>query len=595
MKRIISSFIFLFLFILITGCVQNEAEKTYKVSFYTSTGTLIEVVEVKEGEEAICSNIPTHNRLVFVGWDEDVSNVTRDMSTKAIMELKSFSVKFLNEDGSIINEQTVFYGYNAVAPLDPTKVGYVFLRWDRSFIGVTEDLEIRPVFEPLPTSGSITYYDEEVELDLYPKEYNFGEVIDLPTPEKENCIFLGWFLADRSLTNIDETSSSWSSDVKLYAKFLETTRTIELPTADYHFTGIKQVLHSNNKDYLYQPIFPSGVSSSVTEYFWSTSDSKIATVSDYSSISIASNGYCILTATSKTGGTTINCIIKASSEGVSYATVDEANTVELCKVTFLGKDKEVIKETYCEVGGSVLYPKAPEYAGYKFDQWDKSNFNIKSDLTIQAQYVLGNSSYDGLTYGIIGDSISTFKPLIPEGFSTFYPYPVGDVSDYNKTWWMQVINGMGGTLLSNNSYSGSCVASTTPNCTSSLSRLQHTLINGVAPDVILIYMGSNDCASVNVNVNTFDSSYKTMIELLKEICPNSKLVVFTLPHSPSFFEETEWVKYNDVIKKYAVEFELPLVDLSTVEMSGHLIDAAHPQTSGMTLIANKVMETLKEE
>lgn len=593
MKKIITSFIILVFLLLFTSCMQNSSGNEYKVTFYTSTGDFIEEVVVKEGETAVCSNIPTHQRFIFVGWDKDVTNVTSDISTKAIMELKSFTVKFLSFDDSLLKEQKVYYGYDASAPDAPYKEGFVFLRWDTDFRDIIQDEVIRPIYEPLPTSGTIKYFDGKEQLDLSPSEYNFGEEVLLPIPSKEDHIFLGWYLAERSLMEVDRTDISWNQDLVLYAKFQETSRTITLPTADYRFEGIKKVLHSNNKDYLYQPIFPDGVSSSVTQYTWSTSDSNIATVSEYSSISIVKPGYCVLTASGN--GITINCLIKVTAESVTIATIEEANTVELCKVTFLGKDGELIKETYCEKGGSVVYPKAPEYEGYKFDSWNESNFNIQTDKTIQANYVLGESKYDSASFAIIGDSISTFKPLIPKGFSSFYPYPVGDVSDYNKTWWMQTINGLGGTLLSNNSYSGSCVASTTANCSSSYSRLAHTLINGIAPDVILIYMGSNDCASVNVTLKVFDSSYKTMIDNLQKLCPDSEIVLLTLPHSPSFFTESEWIKYNEVIRKYSNEYGLKLVDLSEVHLAGHLIDAAHPQTSGMTLIANKILQVLKEE
>ena len=54
------------------------------------------------------------------------------------------------------------------------------------------------------------------------------------------------------------------------------------------------------RQYVYQPVFPTTANSQVTLYDWSTSDSSIATVSTWSSISAKKAGYCVLTATLKT-------------------------------------------------------------------------------------------------------------------------------------------------------------------------------------------------------------------------------------------------------------------------------------------------------
>ena len=78
---------------------------------------------------------------------------------------------------------------------------------------------------------------------------------------------------------------------------------------------------------------------------------------------------------------------------------------------------------------------------------------------------------------ILGDSYSTYEGYIPDGFSAFYPYPTADVSDVNMTWWMQVVNKMGGTLFVNNSYSGTCVADGSSNATKNMSRLEYTTIS----------------------------------------------------------------------------------------------------------------------
>jgi lysophospholipase L1-like esterase len=161
------------------------------------------------------------------------------------------------------------------------------------------------------------------------------------------------------------------------------------------------------------------------------------------------------------------------------------------------------------------------------------------------------------------------------------------------TWWMQVINKMGGTLFVNNSYSGTCVADGSSNATKNMSRLEYTTISGETPDVILIYMGSNDCASASVTQSAFDSGYSQMLDNLKVLCPNSEIILLTLCSSP-FYSASEQQAYNNIIKTKAKDYNLKVVDISTASLSGHLVDSAHPAYSGMQVVANKVIEGLNK-
>ena len=275
------------------------------------------------------------------------------------------------------------------------------------------------------------------------------------------------------------------------------------------------------------------------------------------------------------------------------------NKIEFFRTTvingpFKGMNGEVIDVVKCAKEGSVIYPVPPVVEGYKFVGWDKVNYNITEDTEINAIYEEGVNNYTGKSFAIIGDSISTYQDYIPDGFSCFYPYPTADVSDVNKTWWMQVINSVGGTLFVNNSYSGSCVADSSSSATKNMGRLEYTTINGVTPDVILIYMGSNDCASQYVSAYDFKRDYPTMIKNLQELCPNSEIILCTLATSP-FYSTSSQDEFNDIIKMYAEEYKLKCLDLSGANLAGKLVDSAHPNTAGMTEFANEVIEKLLEE
>lgn len=567
--------------------------KTYTVTFLVD-GNVHDVKTCEYNGSVSSPTRPEKEGHVFRGWDGSLKNIKSDVTLNAKFDKYEYNVTFYDYDGNVIDIQVVKFEEAATAPNIESNEFYQFTGWDQDFSKVTDDLDVYALATKV--KGKIEYYFGDEKLNLSPSVYNVGEGAKLPTPSKEGYYFVGWFLNEISLTQYEEIDTDASGDFKLQAKFVEIEKQnlITLPATDYHFTEIKKIKHSSGDFYVYQPVIPSGVNSSTQAYTWSTSDSTIATVSAYSSITINSAGYCILTATSKDNPSLIiNAVIKTTVDSIIVVTEAEANTIEICNVTFLGKDGETIGVTKCHKGGNVIYPAAPSYDGYKFIGWDKQNYNITADTTIQAQYEFGSNRFNGKSFAVIGDSISTYLNYVPEGFKTFYPYPTADVSDVNMTWWMQVINKMGGTLFVNNSYSGTCVADSSQNATKNMSRLEYTTISGETPDVILIYMGSNDCASASVTQSAFDKGYSQMIENLQQLCPNSEIILLTLCSSP-FYSASEQQAYNNIIKTKASDYNLKVVDISTASLANHLVDSAHPAYSGMQIVANKVIEGLNK-
>ena len=115
---------------------------------------------------------------------------------------------------------------------------------------------------------------------------------------KEDYQFDGWYLSNLSMTEYQYVDKNATSNLTYYAKTtpLLNLNPIVLPESTYKFETINKNLHSSGTSYVYQPKFPAGPASSVTLYDWYTSNTNVATVSAYSSITAKSSGYCVLTA-----------------------------------------------------------------------------------------------------------------------------------------------------------------------------------------------------------------------------------------------------------------------------------------------------------
>lgn len=91
----------------------------------------------------------------FIGWDKEISReAVSDVVYKALYESTyiDYTVRFLNEDGSVISENTYHYGEDVAVPENPTKAAdekykYTFAGWDKEVTSVTGDADYTAVFD----------------------------------------------------------------------------------------------------------------------------------------------------------------------------------------------------------------------------------------------------------------------------------------------------------------------------------------------------------------------------------------------------------------------------------------------------------------
>ena len=570
--------------VVLTGIYKEYSKK----HIFIIDGEEVYVFEGKYNDEPVKPNPPVG--IEAFTWIESVElkDGVYVYTYRLEYTWKKFNVKFVDNEGNILKEEQVEYGKSATAPETEKDV-----KWDKNFDAIYADTVITGTFKE--DKCNVSFYDGSKLLDLGFSTYNVGEVTELPKPTKEGFSFVGWFASSISLYRFEKFDENTYGDIKLYARWVATKveKEFVLPESAYKLTGIASIAHSSgNGTYVYQPILPSGINQSKTAYNWSSSDTSIATISAYSSITGKKAGYCVITGVLQSDeSVTVNGVIKVTSEGVVFSSAEEANKIELCTVTFVGKDDEVIDVQTVVKGGAAIYPTPLSYDGLAFDGWDKEVYNILSDTTIKAKYKEGVNKYVGKKFAVIGDSISTYQDYIPEGYACFYPYPTADVNDVNQTWWMQAVNKLGAGMFINNSYSGSCVGTTGTSSSQHDVRLAKLVINGQTPDVIIIYMGSNDCASPYVSDNDFTKAYKVMLDKVQKLCPDAEIVLCTLPKSNLYTEENR-IKYNEIIEDYAKEYNLKLINLKNVDITNHLVDSAHPKKSGMTVVADRVVKDL---
>ena len=139
-----------------TGIYKNvdifaQFEKMqYTVAFVDWANETIGFHQYYYGDTIEAPYIPTAEGKVFKGWDailDGNATVKDNMVVKAVYDTKTFTVRFLNENGNVYQEQKVAYGDAATLPEALTVEGKVFLGWstDVAWWNVTADMDVSPI------------------------------------------------------------------------------------------------------------------------------------------------------------------------------------------------------------------------------------------------------------------------------------------------------------------------------------------------------------------------------------------------------------------------------------------------------------------
>ena len=226
-------------------------------------------------------------------------------------------------------------------------------------------------------------------------------------------------------------------------------------------------------------------------------------------------------------------------------------------------------------------------------------------------------NYQTKIFSIFGDSISTMEGCSVPAEAVFYEgmmrYQSG-VYTQKESWWGQVLAGLGGRLLVNDSFSGSTVVKRAgyeiPSYGCSVERTSSLGKGNVVPQVIFVFMGTNDWGyGVKIypsegeenDLGVFSVAYGKMLENLRSNYPCAEIVCFTLPQCLEEHREQKGVfspvgrslgAYCEAIRACAFACGCEVVDLYSCCPPFETVDGFHPNAQGMKTIARAVLSAL---
>lgn len=206
---------------------------------------------------------------------------------------------------------------------------------------------------------------------------------------------------------------------------------------------------------------------------------------------------------------------------------------------------------------------------------------------------------------ILGDSFSTYKGWIPEGYETWYGDGDTNIKGVEETWWYQLMKEFGMSLECNCSYSGSTVCLTGYE---GMDESQAFIIRmkeyfgekktfDARPDVILVEGGINDTfASPTGNLQYADwtkenlksslPAYCYMLDYLKRYNPQTRVICMI----SAIVSKDLQKGYIEACKHYNLEYLI----FPPKESDMDLLNEGHPTTKGHRVIYEAVRTMFRD-
>ena len=122
----------------VTGNMTLTAKWTansYTITFDTDGGSKIDPITQDYGTAITAPADPTREGYTFIGWDKAIPATmpAEDLTVTAQWRINQYTITFDTDGGSAIAPITQDYGTQITAPADPTREGYTFIGWDKTF------------------------------------------------------------------------------------------------------------------------------------------------------------------------------------------------------------------------------------------------------------------------------------------------------------------------------------------------------------------------------------------------------------------------------------------------------------------------------
>ena len=171
--------------------------------------------QIPHGSVLTLTATPSEEKYEFVKWSDDNTDnprtltLTGDLTLAVTSQIRSLAVRFIDVDGSVIDEQSIEWGNDATAPADPEHEGLVFMGWSTTDLtNITANLDVQALYKITQVDVTVVY--PKVGDEIVPKEAGSVSTA-LEAPYHVNT----WLFLDAEGQTINETVFAENTTYKM--------------------------------------------------------------------------------------------------------------------------------------------------------------------------------------------------------------------------------------------------------------------------------------------------------------------------------------------------------------------------------------------
>ncbi len=268
----------------LVACNDDDTQMTKDINviFDLNDGSGQTIEQTINPQEQLSYTPPTHEGYVFLRWtlDEEGNNEFSidDLKNGVILyaqwQIKTYTVKFYDEDLNLISSVTVNHGASATPPTQEEieqhlNEGRVFIGWNQSLDNITQNLSVQMVTDEVINKYSVVFMDGDKQVALF-EDGSAGTLIPKPdNPQKRDGFrFEGWKTQEGKLYTEENV---FSADETYYSAW-----SLQDPTAP-QIDGVDSVVYGNTATFNLNEDSLQEYADIIYTYEWLDKDNNVLT------------------------------------------------------------------------------------------------------------------------------------------------------------------------------------------------------------------------------------------------------------------------------------------------------------------------------
>lgn len=272
---------------------KKKTTKKHIVVFQDNQKKVLKTVFVEDGNGVEAPSMEEvleekeHHRIVFKGWDQDLSVVKENLVVCPIYEEvpKEYLVMYFHENGKILGTETVAYDQDAKAAFHPEKKEteeflYHFAGWNCDLTHVQKDCMAKAVFEAERKQFLVRFFHEngnlmKEEMVYYKESAHAPEHVIKEQDAIYRYHFAGWNGNFSSVEhNVDIHAVFKEEYIDYSIRFYEEDTLLEEKTYHYGDEIIYPKLWKKGYEYIWKELLSHVTESKEIDGYWEYSNPK---------------------------------------------------------------------------------------------------------------------------------------------------------------------------------------------------------------------------------------------------------------------------------------------------------------------------------